>query len=204
MTFGSGAPPGPYDSVWPAWVLSSPTPTAMLVTRVAAPSLRSTAMYWSSDEFFGLPPVDVAAGQDRARRVVPVGVRHQVDPLDREDLALEALAVRGGVVERLQHALRAVVGVREVEGGLGVASPGPRTGRSASRSTRRRCRAGGRCRRSAAAAARRPPAQHGVLEQPVERQRRRRRRRRPSGTNGGLRAALLHGALRWSNSGLRT
>src|SRR5262245_27338615 len=54
MTFGSGAPPGPYDSVWPTCVVSSPTPTDMLVTRVLAPSLRSTAMYWSSDEFDGL------------------------------------------------------------------------------------------------------------------------------------------------------
>src|SRR5215831_14479456 len=53
MIFGSGAPPGPYDSVVPDWVLSSPTPTAMLVTRVLAPRLRSTAMYWSSDELLG-------------------------------------------------------------------------------------------------------------------------------------------------------
>ena len=54
MTLGRGAPPGPNDSVVPGCVLSSPTPTAMLVTRVAAPSLRSTAMYWSSDELEGL------------------------------------------------------------------------------------------------------------------------------------------------------
>ena len=54
MIFGSGAPPGPNDSVVPDAVLSSPTPSAMLVTRVLAPSLRSTAMNWSSDELLGL------------------------------------------------------------------------------------------------------------------------------------------------------
>ena len=44
MIFGSGAPPGPNDSVVPEAVLSSPTPTAMLVTRVLAPKVSKAQM----------------------------------------------------------------------------------------------------------------------------------------------------------------
>ena len=43
MIFGSAAPPGPYDKVDPDFVSSLPTPSAMLVTGVAAPSFFSTA-----------------------------------------------------------------------------------------------------------------------------------------------------------------
>ena len=55
MILGRGAPPGPYDSVVPDFVLSSPTPSATLVMGVAAPSLWSTASTWSSEALPGLP-----------------------------------------------------------------------------------------------------------------------------------------------------
>ena len=124
-----------------------------------------------------LAALDVAAGQDRARRVVPVGVRHQVDPLDRQDLALEALAVRGGVVEGLQHALRAAAGVGEVEGGLGVAAqarePAVQRG-EVLRGDAVRVVDAAEAQGQRLAGLR----QHGVLQQAVERQ------RRGAGANG--------------------
>src|SRR5581483_2395440 len=151
--------------------------------------------------------VDAAAGQDGAGGVVAVGVRQQIDPFDDQELALPALAVSRGVVERLQRA----VGVAEVEAGLGVrALHRVVLGRDAVRvvdgDELERQRLAGRL-------------GHRVLEQAVERQRRRAgadraQERSPRGARRGRRLAAVrataairqaHGVtLRLTNWGLRT
>ena len=56
MILGSGAPPGPNDSVTPESLAALPTPSETLVTGVEEPRPFSTASSWSSDAFCGFLP----------------------------------------------------------------------------------------------------------------------------------------------------